>query len=396
MRTDNGHILLSLLCLLMAAGPYSCTKPSLPDSEENVKVVFSSPRVPDTKAPVLDAEIGVTYNTKENFSVFAAKHKNPWQSSALTLPEYYMGSSGSTSRGVECAYLGNTWDPAAAPGGRAYYWELGDDYKYLTVQAYSPAAAKEDMNTEERIHTWEDGFTFKDFTVRDPGSQYDLLYSSRTFDQQASMFNNEEGDDDDNSKAKYAGIDIEFHHALSSINFKVGLKENYSSRGTKVVLTGLTLHGVKMTGTFHQALKDNNIRENSDEDGAYEAASRYWDDIRTVYENGLEAFKDGESSELRQVPSSEGFETSGNWRMSNNRLMLIPQPTEEISVSIRLNLIHVTSEDGLTMREIIKPLSGFDKWERGKKYTYYIRIGLDGADIIPFIVPWESKIIYLQ
>ena len=110
----------------------------------------------------------------------------------------------------------------------------------LTFAAYSPTAAKE-LST---IKYGKTGFTFEDFTVSSLAEQYDLMYSERTYNKTSS-----EGG------TSYSGVDIKFHHALSSIHFKVKTDIEYAQ---EFKVKSITLNGILSQATFTEGIDEAN------------------------------------------------------------------------------------------------------------------------------------------
>ncbi len=174
MNKSNAILILVSLLLL----PAGCTRTLAEMRDETpVALVFNTPAVgPSTKADpgAPNAEMGVNYSTSEHFSVYALAHTAPFAS--LTTPaelsNYYIENE-------ECEWEPsiNAWAPQ-----HPYFWlppAVGSFY--LSFQAYSPSAARDDCSVS---HDWTGGFSFSGFRPRAVGSQYDLLYSDRHLDKQ--------------------------------------------------------------------------------------------------------------------------------------------------------------------------------------------------------------------
>ena len=373
---------VSALCLL------SCGKE---DRSVTPQIAFAPPTVavPTVSTRALNQAIqGAEYPKAEDFSVFVATTDSEWAESAdAPATTAFIGKTGGGSvnpYGVSCGYnpgigASGAWDPesgnASYGGGTAYYWDSSIAEKYLQTQAFSPSGAHLDMNSETRLaHSWATGFTFTNFTTPAVGSQYDLLYSDRTYNRQ---------------KGDGAPIAINFHHALASIVVRAA-KQSATYEHITLHVTDIKLLNVYRTGTFEQGLKS-----------ARNDASPYTDGYpRWTPDTGSEGTLSG------FIPQGDleftNYESSTGWLVSNEALLLMPQPMDHNAATTHVVQLKaeftVEDPDGRPVKqEFTIPLNSLDvaSWLPGKQYVYTLYFNPQFVNVAVRVVDWIQETIEL-
>lgn len=361
----------------------SCRK-----EEAQRTISFASPKV-ETKT-VHQAIQGTDYPQAEYLSVVVAHSASDWEDGnaapALTAFMGKTGAGGTTDPyGVSCGYnpgigASGAWDPESGistyGGGRAYYWEDVSSNK-LQTQAYSPSGAHLDMSSF--AHSWADGFTFTGFTTPAVGSQYDLLYSDRTF----------------NRTQAGGSVDLAFRHALSSVVIRAALHTQTFDEVT-LHLTGMTLGNVYRTGTFSQGLKT--VRDDAD---PYQSGYPAWA-IDYTSEYSFSGF----------IPEGDlqfaAFGSSTGWLTSNEALLLIPQTLDAASrtaaaggtepdLTLTVNFT-ITAADGSSSAQTITLSNPGDlpEWEAGKQYTYTVFFDPKFLNVSVRVIDWTEQAVPIE
>lgn len=359
-------LFLAALSSVALASCVSDESPSIDATPSGKAISFNAP-VMYSQTKTVAGEIGTAYDKNEEFCVFAVWTPNTyttWNDAANT-PKWYMGTD---TEGVRVKYNGSLSDGDDSNGKGAwepsipYYWPKNG---YLTFAAYSPA----DANTTSISYS-STGLTITGFQVNgDASKQYDLMFSERTY----SRTNNE-----DQAGTDYDGVDIKFKHALSSIKFKVKLKEDYGS-DTEIELTEIKVDKVLSKGDFNETIADG---------ASYSAApawSNHADEISTAYiaypkttgTTQQVKYNGGTAQELKEGPNQ-----------TSNDLILLPQTLENDAI-ITVNYT-IKSKDSAKIPQsktvIINTLT--PKWEIGTRYTYTIIFALDKIYFAPSVENW--------
>lgn len=370
-----------LLCTIILT--VSCAKkvPELVVEDTSpARLSFSAPAVaPKTKA--VPGEMGSTYNTTEHFSVYGLLHTNPFVS--LTVSE--KASTNNLMTNVDCGYnstLGG-WDPASGTAGQAYYWPMAPDAR-LSFQAYSPTSAATDSDMTV-AHSWTDGFTFTGFTPKEPGSQYDLLYTLRHTDRQKANFSGNPYDETTGDQGSYNGIDLVFHHALSAITIKV---RTAASGLTTYHLKRVRVLNVLPSGTFVQ-----NLAADNTESPVWTASGT--ERVYNVFsgDDALTTTATQKGPTLLLVPQ-DMLHTHGSDPDSHITIEIVyfsqtgstqlPDQTATIDL--------VTGNGGDYFQGSIDGGTPFDidKWQAGYRYTYDVSIGFNRIFLDPQTTLWVS------
>ena len=240
--------------LVSCALAFACVRAERAQEEPRAaQITFITPVVqPVVKSAdfAVPGELGTNYSISEDFRVWAK-----YSAAALTGPEsstnaieYFGGSDGVKSfhSGSHLAGL-DYWKLYPAQ-----YWPKAG---YLTFHALSPLSI--DKYCSSFSHTWGSGFSITGFTVpADPADQFDLLYSDYVFNKQRSDYG--EGDiydeEPDDADYVYNGVNMPFHHALSSVHFALKTDVDYELGGARirVFLKRLRLLNAYATGDFSE------------------------------------------------------------------------------------------------------------------------------------------------
>ena len=378
---------LSIILAVSALFLLSCRKE---DGGNTVSVLFAPPTVtvPTVSSKALNQAIrGTEYPKAEDFSVFVATTSTEWAGSAdAPATTAFMGKTGAEGTdnpyGVSCGYnpgigASGAWDPESGNtsygGGTAYYWnDIASNY--LQTQAFSPSGAHLDMNSGAGLaHSWTTGFTFTNFTTPAVGSQYDLLYSDRTYNRQ---------------KADGAPIAISFRHALASIVVRAA-KQTATYDHITMHVTGMTLKNVYRTGTFEQGLKSTR-----DEVSPYSDGYPQW-----TPNTGTETDMSGFFPEGDLVFTN--YESSTGWLVSDKALLLMPQPMNHEATTHVVQLevsFTIEDPDGQAVAQTyVIPLNSLDvgSWLPGKQYVYNLYFNPQFVNVAVRVLDWDTDTIEL-
>ena len=349
-----------------------------------LKISFDDPIVGSlTKAvPNHTGEIEGKYPVAEHFTVFARHHTGDYLSWDTPGNVNYMTD-------VETGYFDAVegWDPDAC--GDPYFWPNGGK---LTFAGYSPSKAKEDA---VNLTYGADGLVISDFTVDCKNTQtpqtdvtyYDLMYSERTYNKTAST-----------GGTSYKGVNLNFHHALSSVAFKVKLKEAVNSAADdNQTLNSIVLNRI----SIRQAYKTATFKENITDGPVYQSAPQWSDhkdemDLETEYYSTYEDMTNG--FHVEEVSSA--VEPVGS-----RHVLLIPQQFDhgDNEVIIRVNYT-VTVNDKTTRQIVDVPLmtsneglpfkdqhgNSIEAWQIGKRYVYTLEFGLYKIYFAPSVEVWND------
>lgn len=178
--------------------------------------------------------------------------------------------------GAEFKYEKDAGDSTEGSGAwisdPAYYWHKTGR---MTFAAWSP------FHLRDEVSYGSDGLTVKDFSTGKDG-QVDLMYSGRIYDKSSSV----------GSSAKYDGIDIVFHHALSALRFKAST----SSQGVTVTINRVVLWGFARKGDFHE-----NVTEIVDSPANYNS-NPSWNSLSDYYSKSDSLVVSGPDFETFIIP----------------------------------------------------------------------------------------------
>ena len=369
--------LLAAFAGILLAGCTSDEQAEVATSRTDNPIVFNSPIVNAQTRAVAGEQPGADgkYSTSENFRVYAVQHIGNFQGWTAAETQLYLNN-------LEVIYKPSINDNGTTKAGWApsfpVFWPKTDNAK-LTFAAYSPSDANEFNPVYNNTGLSFTGFTPKP-TVAD---QYDLMYSSRSYNRTAST--NELTSGTGHTTSSYDGVDILFHHALSSINFKAKTAANYSD--TEIKIQKITINNAYTKADFS---------ENITNETTY-ASSPAWSNFQTprnyvVY--------DSETSALSTTVTE----------LLGKPALLIPQrmdgtdatTAQEIKVTVNYT-IKVGDGEAVAQTGVVSFKNGnngnyftdgtnaIEAWERGKRYTYTISIGLNNIIYFsPEVDNWEN------
>lgn len=332
----------------------SCVKnePAPEIGASDSKITFEAPAVSGiTRAALVPGEIVSPYSKAEHFSVYALYFPNNYTAFAdgtafMTNEETAYNAANGTKGG---------WDTETA-GGQAYYWPKNGT---LTFAAYSPSGADDDCTVN-----WDaQGFTFENFTVQqNPAQHYDLMFSERSYDRQAST-----------GGTTYDGVDINFKHALSSIVFQVKKMEEYA--GHTITVTDITLKNAYETGTFKQGLADN---------GTATTTAAAW------------SGQTSENAGYSVLTANEIVASTAATKLVNvTPLIILPQATahgtNNIMIDVKYKIHNGTGEiEQSATIDIADGTYNITEFELGKRYIFTLNFGLNKIYFSPEVEVWED------
>lgn len=367
MKTMKLNILISASLLAFLTGCVS--KDVYTFEADETEIRFSSPVVNTlTKGDGWYGEMGDTYKTEENFSVWAVYHPKTfkgWTNNSIT----YINRA-------ECTFDENYDDASTGEGGwstfkvsgKYYYWPKSG---VLTFAAYSPSKAHNPTpvlgDGTGKIEYGADGLTIENFSVNsDITKQQDLMYSKRSYNRTYSNV----GDNDE-----YDGVDLQFLHALSSIKFKVQKKAAYD--GYTITLKGISMQNIKYKGNFAE-----NIPAETEGTPNYDSEPA-WTEI-----SGQATYVFFDGSEVLDKYGEDQYEEIVDLKGA----ILLPQAFAVGDAAlIKVDYtIKPTSMAEISQTATI-PLNKLSEgWVIGKRYTYNISIGYDTITISPTVIGWED------
>lgn len=291
------------------------------------------------------------YPTTENFNVYAVWHQEDfasWDASSLYMDD------------VRTAYDADVNGWVAL---NKHYWPKNGK---MTFAAYSPS----DVNAESHEYT-ATGLKLKGFQVEpDAKNHIDVLYSERSY--------NKVKGSDDNTNADYNEVDIDFKHALSSIQFTA--RKRYPFDGTEIKLQKVSVYGVFTKGDFDEKV----------------------DETATGYES-VPTWSNHSSSLDKTLPYIYYNNPAGkvlddkkwvmNGKDNQTDLICLPQPLAESANAIISYSINPPGDDtpavNVTVEARLDNIVG-KKWEPGRRYTYNIAIDLDEIYFAPEVDSWDD------
>ena len=320
------------------------------------KISFEAPVVgTSTRAVTKYGEIVGTYPTEEDFNVWGWYHEGDFTGfgTSTNWKNYMTDASGNP---IVVEYDGtSSWDSATD-----YFWPKNGK---LTFAAYSPADA-----AGTYTHT-ANGLQITGFTVAAVGKQYDLMYSDRAYNRTSST-NQYVG----TATKPYTGVDIVFRHALSSIVFNAGTKENYTNADNTFKIKSITIKNVANAGNFNEGLTDGTTTRTpawtvtGTADKEYVAFSGDF----TVPNDGTTRQEPTNAADLILLPQS--FE-SNDKAIVEIKYTYGTEASDEIENTETFQLNHATN---------------VQTWEPNKRYTYNIIFGLDKIYFAPVVEDWDD------
>ena len=324
--------------------------------EKQVEICFATPVVGSlTKAPVY-GEIGPTYPTSENFTIFGVRHASTYDGWASTNAVSYIN-------GAEFKYYDRYNDATTGTGGwkalnKKYYWPMSG---VLSFGGYSPSSAHatDPGNGKGEFSYNENGVQIANFTVNpNVAEQQDIMYAKRTYNKTTNAGGVNE---------IYDGVDIEFAHALSAIKFTAQLDGEYESKFT---VTSITIGGVKGKGDFNEKVVD-----------------KYNDDEVTYSSSPSWAVEGSNTTYNVFSGTAELSETSQT--VAENIILLPQTMTEAAYITIKYKVGDVNTAEELESTVMIEDLTS--EWVMGTRYTYNITLGYDLIYVGATVDRWETE-----
>ena len=364
------------IAAIAGAALVSCTKNEVaPSVNEQQEISFAAPVI-STSTKV--TEVANDYSTDLTFSVWAHYYDQTTDGAVYTNfagGEVYMDN-------VEVTYDSDIkgWKNASTN----YYWPKNGS---LTFIAYSPAAVNAGVDAN--------GIKFDNYAVGAPANQVDLLFSERAY-------NKTSVDRTTAYAAPYAGVQINFKHALSSILFRVKAHEPYP--GTTLTVKKIEVLNAYSTGDFTQGLADQN-------GATTDAAAWNGHEAETPY-IAYETEEDEEGIVLSNTAAKYVHNDNATAAANTTDLILLPQDlyhenkeaddTDDTEITIKVTYT-LQNEDMAAPIEQVAEVSlvtgneggyftdgtnNISAWEMGKKYTYTIEVGLNEIYFDPRVEAW--------
>ena len=248
---------------------------------------------------------------------------NGWKSTDGSVP-YIDGAEFKYDKIIEGS---GTWisDPA-------YYWQKTGR---MTFAAWSP------FSVNDAVSYGADGLTVTDFSTERNGMT-DLMYSNRIYDKSLSV----------GSNPKYDGIDIVFHHALSSLRFTAKAMEGTSYN---VKIDRIVLYGFNRKGTFKENVDETNPRE-------YHSKPS-WENVTDFYTHKDSLAVSGDTLTTFVIPQgiTDDVRMRVYYSIQIGSATFVPTVSNDILLS------------GKTVSGTTDVIA---EWEIGKRYTYNLTLGL--------------------
>lgn len=334
----------------------SCVKNDpAPSVTEQHEITFAAPVV-GTATKVTPGELsGAVYPTADHFNVYAVWHDGDfagWGSGSLYMDD------------VETQYddTYNGWRPLDR-----HYWPKNGK---MTFAAYSP----KELDSYSTSHSYTaTGLKISGFQVQaDAKNHVDVLYSERSY--------NKEKTSADNTNTPYDEVDIDFKHALSSIQFTAKTKTNYGT--TEIKLKKITLYGVNSKGDFDEKV-DETVP------GTYKDEPTWTNPSEVVAEANAYVYYNNTTG---QALSDAAWVMNGQANQTD--LICLPQTlpaTATVVVTYSINPPGAsTAAVDVTLEKKINTLT--TEWEPGKRYTYHLTISLDEIYFAPEVTDWVDEV----
>lgn len=354
-----------LLILLLAA----CVKKDpvqIPSTQR--PIYFASPVI-SCPTKIVTGKISEVYPTAEEFAVYALYTPGDFVSWDAGDAFMYMDDMKASYNAVL-----NGWSPETTT-----YWPGSGK---LTFTAYSPC---EGVRSDADSYSYRrEGFVFENFKIQDdPSAQYDLLYSTRAMNRISSA---------DGGAGVYNGADLNFVHALSSIEFRVRNGSNYA--GSEIYVKNITILNAYTRGTFLENI-------NTTDESVY-TSSPEWINLSDENTSGYKVAPTDLTQQV--IEESKALEGARD-------LLLMPQPFEHPSTShnvvirieyykgavpqapvyIDLRCGYDSDNDGVGDTYFNDGTNVVTRWAPGKKYTYTITFGDYKIFFTPSVTEWSSN-----
>lgn len=304
---------------MVAAVLTSCVNSvEVPDAQEELTFQAVTYKSQAGRAPQYGPMTGATYNTAEHFGAYAFHSTAAWSDSYT--PATYMEK-------VDISLVGSDWKNK----DRSYHWPKTGQLSFVCYSPYEVSATGVSATATKGIKI--DGFT----ATNNLAQQVDLMTMDVLKDQTK-----------DGGKVEAA-----FKHILSQIVFTVAPKEDLSASVESITLDGLVLKAVDTKANYAQA--------------DWTVASGAWSNHTTEADYTF-------LTAAQNVPVDDTDAVN-----VGNAAIVIPQTCLNYVVLVSYTITyHGGAQD--VMKNISVKIAT-DKWLKGLKYVYNIKIGL-GEEII--------------
>ena len=364
---------LVLLSGIAVVAMSACTKTEYaPVSDKGAQIVFNSPIVQlNSKAgyygeePTADGK----YSIYEKFRVYAVW--TPGDFAKWAEGTAYMNN-------VEVAYsssLGSNpkggWEPE-----KTYYWPKNGK---LTFAGYSPSVLKTtsaNPQSNPTVSYSAAGLIVSDFEIDpSPAKQFDFMYAERSYNRTSST--NQSSESTDHTYQSYDGVDLLFHHALSSIVFKV--KADGTTNAPEFKLKKIEVNNVNYRGNFSENITDGAAYVSTPSWSVNESETNY-----TAW-NGEQVIGTSDFSSLENASA----------------LILLPQAFKHTSTSVKVAITYDVTTNDVTLEDQTaefdlsnsykdKNNNVISAWEMGKRYIYKIYFALNKIYFSPEVDKWDE------
>ena len=363
---------LLFIAAIAGAALVSCTKNEVaPSVTEQVAITFDTPVM--SAATKAATEIPAIFPTNKDFAVYAHHYANGY--TKLEEGIRYMTN-------VQVKYQPHTtygtWgsDPI-------YFWPKTGK---LTFAAYAP-------HMKSGAEYTSTGFKFTDYTIAaEAANQVDLLFSERSYDKTLV----DQIDEND----YYYGVQINFLHALSSIQFKVAMEKELADNALdyEIIVEKIEVLNAYSKGDFSQNLVDgpNNTTPSVDTNKGWTGQEEEVDYV--AYSGAFTVPTDGAAGDTFDEDEENDNETN---------LILLPQSMEhgdatkaddDVTVQVTYKFRHKEMDEGVYITNNVSSVSlntseTVKEWLRGKRYIYTLTIGLDEILFAPTVTDWAPETI---
>ena len=361
---------LFFIAAIAGAALVSCTKNEVaPSVTEQVAITFDTPVM--SAATKAATEIPAIFPTNKDFAVYAHHYANGY--TKLEEGIRYMTN-------VQVKYQPHTtygtWG-----SNPVYFWPKTGS---LTFAAYAPHMTSGAEYTST-------GFKFTDYTIAaEAANQVDLLFSERSYDKTLV--------DQKDMNNHYYGVQINFLHALSSIQFKVAMEKELADNALdyEIIVEKIEVLNTYSKGDFSQNLVD---AANETTPAVTTTANKGWsgqeEEVNYVaYEGAFTVPTDGAAKATYDVSKNE------------TNLILLPQAmkhededagtTKDVTVQVTYKFRHKEMDKGVYITNNVSSVSlntseTVKEWLRGKRYIYTLTIGLDEILFAPTVTDWAPE-----
>lgn len=373
-----------LFATLLGVALTSCVKDELSqEAKQQSKIVFDTPVVsPSTKV----AEV-TTANINGSFGVWAKYYATGGYTT------YSAGSDYMTDVKVIAPASGDIWNTEGD-----YYWPKTGSLSFIAYYPY-----KTDLPAGTSVSASGKGISITNYTVvQTLANQKDLLFSEMNYDQNK-----------DNKLGDAEAVQMSFKHALSSIRFAVVAEADYGT--TTLTVNSIKILNAKSVGNFVQGLDDAKNSQTPQlvivtADGVdkgklvYSDATFCWTGQTTPLDYNTVIHDDAKSLTTSAKYIHDGKNVSGHTADDITDLILLPQNLNGVELEVQYQLYNPHTAL-TTYHTATLPLYNnkgtenttndrvIEYWERGKRYTYTITIGLDKIQFTPSVDAWKDIVV---